>query len=66
MQISTTGTLNSPSEYSESFSLLKIIKMFKYELIRVIIFLFLFAASLIYVSSESHEYYKERPISLPK
>jgi len=58
MQLYPSGTL-SPQDYSENFSLVQIIKMFKYELIKVIIFLFLFAASLIYVNTESHEYYKE-------
>ena len=46
---------------------MSIVKTFKYELIKIIIFLFLFAVSLFYVVSAQGEYYaphgKQNPIT---
>jgi hypothetical protein len=38
-----------------------LVKTFKYELIKIIVFLFLFALSLFYVTSSQSEYYHPRP-----
>ena len=58
MQPNSSIIFKGPSKLSENYSLLKILNLFKYELIKVLVFLFLFAASLLYVSTESRHYYK--------
>lgn len=60
MQISHVLASKSPSKPIEG--LIGIIKHFKYELIKVIIFLFLFVASVFYVNSESKEYYNNTSV----
>ncbi len=41
-------------------------KHFKYEIIKILVFLFIFFASVIYVNSESKSYYDTRPPVLGK
>lgn len=43
--------------FSES-QVLKLLKFFKYELIKLLVFLFLFLASVYFVNSQSKEYYR--------
>lgn len=38
-----------------------LVKTFKYELIKIVVFLFLFALSIFYVASSQDEYYNPRP-----
>jgi hypothetical protein len=52
-----TVIFKGPSNVSENYSILTILSLFKYELIKLLIFLLLFAVSLVYVNSASHEYY---------
>jgi hypothetical protein len=38
-----------------------LVKTFKYELIKIVVFLFLFALSLFFVATSQDEYYTPRP-----
>ena len=55
-----TLSLNSTSGNHEQSAVLKAAKYFKYELIKVLIFLLLFGASVFFVNSVSHEYYNQK------
>jgi len=61
--LNTTIFLKAPQFSLSNSAPVKFIKLFKYELIKVVIFLFIFFASVYYVNSESKEYYRT-PISL--
>jgi hypothetical protein len=58
MQTYPVQRLKSPSSFLANSSVFRIIKLFKYELIKVIIFLFLFGTTLFVANTESEEYYK--------
>ena len=58
MQTFTSARFKSPSIFIQNNSLVKIIKLFKFELIKVIIFLLLFVATVFVVNTESEQYYK--------
>lgn len=47
----------SPAPYFQSLTFFKILKLFKFELIKVIIFLAVFATLIYIVNSQSREYY---------
>jgi hypothetical protein len=54
-----TFTIKSSSSSTQSSTLFQTAKFFKYELIKVLIFLLLFGASIFFVNSVSHQYYKK-------
>ncbi len=56
--LNTTISLKAPQFSFSNSAPVKFIKLFKYELIKVVIFLFIFFASVYYVNSESKEYYR--------
>jgi hypothetical protein len=47
----------SPSSYFQSLTFFRILKLFKFELIKVVVFLLLFGALVFIVNSQSREYY---------
>ncbi len=53
-----TARFKSPSILFQNTSLFRIIRLFKFELIKVIVFLLLFAATVFVVNTQSEEYYK--------
>ena len=61
-----TGYLGvkSPSGFFSQNKMVKVFRYFKYELLKVIIFLLLFAASVFYVNAESNEYYNKNTESV--
>ncbi|MBZ0203344.1 MAG: hypothetical protein IT281_06880 [Ignavibacteria bacterium] len=52
-----TVLLKVPARTLQNFQAFRIIRLFKYELIKILIFLCLFVASVWYVNTESKEYY---------
>ena len=53
-----TGVLSkAPHPYLAADRFLKFVKIFKYEIIKILIFLFIFFASLLFVNSQSKIYY---------
>ena len=54
----TTIFFDAPQTFISRSSAYKFIKLFKYELIKVLVFLLLFFASLFYVNEQSNEYYR--------
>jgi hypothetical protein len=56
---STSNNANNTSSRLEQLTIVKAAKYFKYELIKVLIFLLLFGASVFFVNSASHEYYHQ-------
>ncbi len=55
--INIAGPLKAPRSIQQVPGAVKFIRFFKYEFIKALIFLFLFFASVIYVNSQSKEYY---------
>lgn len=52
-----TASLGTPQEIQSGSSIVKFIRFFKSELLKVIIFLAIFFASVFYANSESKDYY---------
>ena len=59
MQISGTAIFKAPYRSIENTALYRFIDFFKYELIKILIFLLVFFSSIIFVNSESKEYYSK-------
>jgi len=58
MEIDKILNENRPSTYIQNLTIYRILKLFKIELIKILIFILLLGAFFIYVNSESQEYYK--------
>ncbi len=58
MQQIKSVSLESPSSLIVNNNLMDLLRHFKYEFLKVLVFLILFAASVIYTSAESKAYYK--------
>ncbi len=54
----TIISFDAPQTFISGSSAVRFIKLFKYELIKVLVFLLLFFASLFYVNEQSNEYYR--------
>ena len=52
----------APGRTFQNIQAFRIIRLFKYELIKIIIFLCLFMASVWYVNSQSKEYYNNTSV----
>ena len=66
MQISSTAILKAPYRFIENTALYRFIGFFKYEFIKILIFLLLFFSSIVYVNNESKEYYSKVPSTIVK
>lgn len=55
--INIAGLLKAPRSIQQVTGAVRFIRFFKYEFIKALIFLFIFFASVIYVNSQSREYY---------
>ena len=55
-----THSQSKPAGNETLLFLSEIIKLFKYELLKIIVFLFIFAFSLIYVLHEDEKYYSKQ------
>ena len=55
--LNTTISLKAPQSLFSNSAPVKFIRLFKYELIKVLVFLFIFFASLYFVNVQSNEYY---------
>jgi hypothetical protein len=62
MQSSLTLT-KAPAKFFGNFGLLKLLKLFKYEIIKILVFLILFFASVFYVNAESEQFYKNHSVN---
>ncbi len=58
MEISKILNENSPSTYFQNSTIYKVIKLFKIELLKILIFIILLVGFSFYFQSESQEYYK--------
>lgn len=55
--LNTTVSLKAPQSLFSNYAPVRFIRFFKYELIKVLVFLIIFFASVYYVNSQSKEYY---------
>ena len=58
MEISKILNDDSPSTYIQILTVYKVIKLFKIELLKILIFIILLVGFSFYFQSESQEYYK--------
>ena len=61
-----TISLKSHSNFAANGSILDLLRHFKYEFLKVLVFLMLFAASILYTNAESKAYYQIDRTSLGK
>lgn len=52
----------APSKFFGNFGFLKFLKLFKYEIIKILVFLVIFFASVYYVNAESEQFYKNHSV----
>jgi len=52
----------APAKFFGNFGLLKLLKLFKYEIIKILVFLVIFFASVYYVNAESEQFYKKHSV----
>jgi hypothetical protein len=61
MQSSLTLS-KAPAKFFGNFGLFKLLKLFKYEIIKILVFLVVFFASVYYVNAESEQFYKNHSV----
>ena len=59
MHLSGTAIFKAQYRFIENTALYRFIDFFKYELIKIVIFLLVFFSSIIFVNSESKQYYSK-------